>query len=67
MSGQGGLDKSTGQAHAGDMPVTDFVMQDNTTGRFQPEHLTWEQAQAAADADPFLTIRRADEVEMGWT
>lgn len=37
-----------------------FVLQDNVTGRFSPERLTWEQAQEQANG--FVTVRRLDEV-----
>ena len=39
-----------------------FVLQDAISGRFRPEHLSFEEAKAAAEQDGFLTVRRLDEV-----
>lgn len=43
-------------------PAAQFLLQDLLTGKFRPELLTWEEAKAAAAADGFVEIRRADEV-----
>jgi hypothetical protein len=44
------------------MTETTYVLQDTITGRYLPERLTWSEAQARAEADPFYVVRRLDEV-----
>lgn len=39
-----------------------FILQDDISGKFRPEPMTWDAAQAAAKADGFCTVRRLDEV-----
>lgn len=40
-----------------------FLLRDNITGRFtSPDPITWDEAKAAVEANPFLTIVRKDEV-----
>ncbi len=39
-----------------------FVLQDDLTGRYRPERLTYADALAFARADGFVTVRRLDEV-----
>lgn len=41
-----------------------FLLRDNLSGRFNPEPMTWEQANAAKT--DFNTICRKDEVDAGW-
>jgi hypothetical protein len=38
-----------------------FVLQDNTTGRFRAERLSWDEARAIAAQDGFVSVRRLDE------
>jgi len=43
--------------------MTTYLLQDNMTGRFGAERFaSYEDAQAAAEADGFATVRRLDEV-----
>jgi hypothetical protein len=47
-------------------PAT-FCLQDAITGKYRHLGCTYAEAKAHADADAFLTIRRMDEVKLGWT
>ena len=46
------------------METTTYVLQDVVTGRFRPEHYTdFYEAEAVANEDGFLVVRRLDEVQ----
>jgi len=44
------------------MSAQTFVLQSLLDGHFLPGQFTWDEAQAAAEADGFARVRRLDEV-----
>lgn len=44
------------------MSNTTFILQSTLDGSFFPGRFTWEEAQARAAVEQFVTVRRLDEV-----